>query len=87
MHKNHKTDWTRREQTQRPATMPLLMLILTLHLTGCVTRTLEKEISPNRAVVTVHAGVPFVPPVDGKFVPEERFVEMLEVYIREANRK
>lgn len=87
MRKNLKTVLTRLAQMPLRATMPALTLILTLHLIGCATRTVVKEISPSRAVVTVKAGVPFTPPVDGKFVPEARFVEMLDVYIRASNAK
>lgn len=58
------------------------MLISMLLLTGCATRTTVREIDSDRKVVSVHAGVPFTPPTDGKFVPEARFDEMLEVYIR-----
>jgi hypothetical protein len=43
------------------------------------------EVSSDRYVRTVHAGVPFTPPCDGKFVPEARFQEMLDVYIRTSN--
>jgi peroxiredoxin len=57
--------------------------ILLLLCTGCVT-TQVHEISSDRTVITVHAGVPFTPICDGKFVPEARFNEMLDVYIRES---
>lgn len=75
---------TRLGQTPRRITTLLSTLTLTLLLIGCVTRTVVHEIDSNRAVVSVHKDVPFTPPCDGKFVPEARFVEMLDVYIRES---
>lgn len=63
------------------------MLTSMLLLTGCATRTVVKEIDSSRTVVSVRAGVPFTPPCDGKFVPEARFDEMLDVYIRASLKK
>lgn len=58
--------------------MPISMLLAT----GCATKTVVREIPQDRYVVTLRPGVPFTPAVDGKFVPEARWNEMLEVYIR-----
>jgi hypothetical protein len=76
--------WTRPARTPLRVTTMLSMLTLTLLLTGCATRIKVVEISSDRAVVTVHAGVPFTPPCDGKFVPEARFKEMLDATIRDS---
>lgn len=70
-----------------PATMLLSTLILTLLTTGCASTQKTIEIPSDRWVVTVNAGVPFTPPCDGKFVPEARFKEMLDVYVRESFKK
>jgi hypothetical protein len=65
------------------AMMLALTLTLTRLLTGCETHPpTVHEIDSNREVKTVHKDVPFTPDVDGKFVPEARFDEMLDVYIR-----
>jgi hypothetical protein len=87
MQANLKKVWTPRA-TRRLAAMTLLLITsLTLLPTGCATRTMIKEIPMDRTVVTMHAGVPFTPACDGKFVPSARFNEMLDVYIRESWRK
>ena len=64
--------------------IPLLMLIWLLLLTGCASNKVA-EISSDRYVRTVKAGVPFTPPCDGKFVPSAQFNEMRDVYIRASN--
>ena len=70
------------------AMMPLSMLTLTLLPTaGCVTRTVVDQISADRYVRSVRAGVPFTPPVDGKFVPAARFKELSDAYVRDSFRK
>lgn len=61
-----------------------LMLISMMPQTGCVT---VHEISPEKEVHTLHAGQPFTPPVDGKFVPLARWDEMLDTYIRASTKK
>ena len=78
---------TRPEPMQLRAMMLLSTLFLTLLATGCATRTRVVEISSDRTVVTVKAGVPFTPKCDGKFLPEARFNEMMDVYLRESFRK
>ena len=77
-----------------PATRQLRMmmlrltLLLTLLATGCATsRVTVREISSDRMVRSVRAGVPFTPPVDGKFVPQALFLEMLDYYVRMSDQK
>ena len=77
---------------RRPATIPplammlLSMLIWTLLATGCGTTKVD-QISSDRFVVTVNKGVPFTPPDNGKFVPDARWTEMMDVYIRASFNK
>lgn len=61
----------------------LSTLTLTLLLTGCGT-TRVVQVSSDRYVVSLKSGVPFTPPSDGKFVPEARWKEMLDVYVRSS---
>ena len=75
----------RRRQIQQGAMMTLPMLILMLLAGGCVTRI--RDISPERRVVTMRAGVPYTPQVDGKFCPEAQWDDMLDVYIRHSYEK
>jgi hypothetical protein len=68
--------------------MILSTLLWTLLATGCATsRVTVREISSDRMVRSVQAGVPFVSPVDGKFVPTSRFIELLDAYVRLSDQK
>lgn len=71
----------KRETILRRITMPLSMLTWMLLATGCATTKVD-QISSDRYVQSLHKGVPFTPPEDGKFVPLARFNEMMDVYIR-----
>lgn len=82
----HSKPSTRRARMRPLATMMLSTLTLTLLGTGCVT-TKVVQISSDRMVVSVRQGVPFTPPCDGKFVPTERFNEMMDVYIQHSFEK
>ena len=86
MKPNRNNELTTLAMQQRMAMMRRLTLLLMLLVTGCATRTVVREIPSDRYVVTVHAGVPFTPACDGKFVPQARFIEMLDAYIRESSR-
>lgn len=74
---------TARDMMLLTAMMLLLMLTLTLLVTGCET-TQVVAISSDREVKTVHKGQPFTPPEDGKFVPLARWMEIQDVYIRQS---
>lgn len=85
---HHNRPWTKDERMLLLGTMLVSMLIWILPVTGCVTHPpVVHEIDADRQVVTVHKGIPFSPPVDGKFVPEARFDEMSDVYIRASTSK
>ena len=58
-----------------------------LPVIGCKTQTIVREIPQDRFVRSVRKGEPFTPPSDGKFVPEARWNEMLEVYINSSFKK
>lgn len=65
----------------RPGAMLLSMLIWMLLATGCAT-TKVVQISSDREVMTLVKGVSFTPPENGKFVPDARWIEMMDVYLR-----
>lgn len=80
---NHNRIWMLLERMLLWVVIVLSIVTWTLLVTGCGTRPpIVHEIDSNRQVITVHKGIPFTPPTDGKFVPEARFSEMLDVYIR-----
>lgn len=81
---NRNETLTKPGKTLRAAMILLSMLILTLPATGC--KTLAVEVPSDYYVRTLKKGEQFTPPCDGKFVPEARFKEMLDVYIRESYR-
>ena len=84
---NLKATWTRPGTRRRGATTPLSIALLATLLTGCATpKTVVREIPTNNWVTTVKAGQVFIVPVDGKFVPESRFVQMLDAFVRESDR-
>lgn len=77
----------RRRATIKKST-PLWMLLGTALLTtSCVTRTVVRQIPSDRYVVTVEAGATFTAPCRGKFVPDARFLQLMDAYIRESNTK
>ncbi len=57
-----------------------------LLLTGCATKPpIIHEISSDKYIISLTNGVPFTPPCEGKFVPQARFNELLDVYLRAAS--
>ena len=83
---NRNANWTRRGKRLQRAMMTGLTMLWIVAGTSCSTVTI-KEIPTDRMVVTVHAGQPFTPPCDGKFVPQARWNEMLDAYIIHSQEK
>jgi len=54
-----------------------LMLVWIATLTGCATTQRVVVIPSDREVKSMKAGVPYVPPTDGWYVPNVRFLEIM----------
>lgn len=80
-----KTRWSGRGAPRNPGTTLLLIASLATLATGCATRV--REVPADYWVRTVRAGETFTAPVDGKFVPNAMFDELLGAYIRESFRR
>ena len=80
MKTNRNERWTGRGRRRRAAMMLALTASWMLLGTGCTSRVVK--IPADRWVTTVPAGTVFRAEANGKFVPDARFNELLDAYIR-----